>query len=294
MSIGVREMGDGFALEITGVPLWERPSQQVVDAIASYWADRGVLVYRRQALSEAELCAFSAHFGELERVVRADWASPVVPDVGVISNLRNSAGETIGGLGESEVDWHSDQSYVAQPATGCLLYAVEIPAVGGDTHWANLERAYEALPPRLRSCIEGHRGVFSYGKRLAGYGAKDRVITAEMRAKTPDVLHDLVQRNPITNRASIYFDPTTTVGILGMSTDEAQAVLTELVEFCTQPQFVYRHHWQVGDVIMWDNGFLLHRRDPFDPNERRLMKRTTLALSRQTHTVPQGQLAAAA
>jgi taurine dioxygenase len=290
MGIGARETRNGFALEITGVSLWECLPQHTVNAIESYWADRGVLVFRRQALAEAELCAFSSNFGALERVVRTDWASPVVPDVGVISNLRNSAGQSIGGLGDGELQWHSDQSYVAQPATGCLLYAVEIPAVGGDTLWANLERAYQALPPRLRSRIEGCKGIFSYGKRLAGYGAEDRTITAEMRAKTPDVIHDLVQRHPVTGRSSIYFDPTTTVGILGMPAEEGQAVLNELTEFCTQPQFVYRHRWQVGDVVMWDNGILLHRRDQFDPNQRRLMKRTTLALSRQTHIVPLGRL----
>jgi taurine dioxygenase len=294
MSIGAREMQDGFALEITGVPLWQPASRQTVDAITSHWADRGVLVFRRQALSEAELCAFSSNFGTLERVVRTDWASPVVPDVGVISNLRNNAGQTIGGLGDGELQWHSDQSYVARPATGCLLYAVEIPPAGGDTLWANLERAYEALPQPLRARIEGRRGIFSYTKRLAGYGTNDRAITAEMRARTPDVVHDLVQRNPMTGRASIYFDPTTTVGILGMSRGEAQVVLDELTEFCTEPRFVYRHRWQVGDVVMWDNGFLLHRRDRFDPDQRRLMKRTTLALSRQTHIVPEGRLAAAA
>lgn len=294
MSIGARDMPDGFALEITGVPLWEAPSQETVDAITSRWADRGVLVFRRQALSESELCAFSSGFGALERVVRTDWASPVVPDVGVISNLRNSAGQAIGGLGDGELPWHSDQSYVAQPATGCLLYAVEIPAAGGDTLWANLERAYEALPPQLRARIDGRKGLFSYTKRLAGYGAEDRAITAEMRAKTPDVVHDLVQRNPMTGRPSIYFDPTTTVRIQGMSTEETRAVLDELTEFCTRPQFVYRHRWQVGDVVMWDNGFLLHRREAFDPDQRRLMKRTTLTLSRRTHTVPEGRLAAAA
>ncbi len=290
MSISAREMRDGFALEITGVSLWERQPQHTLDAITSHWIDRGVLVFRRQALSEAELCAFSSNFGALERVVRTDWASPMVPDVGVISNLRNSAGRAIGGLGDGELQWHSDQSYVAQPATGCLLYAVELPAAGGDTLWANLERAYEALPPRLRSRIEGRQGIFSYSKRLAGYGAGDRAITAEMRGKTPDVIHDLVQRNPMNGRSSIYFDPTTTIGILGMSAEESQAALNELTEFCTQPQFVYRHSWQVGDVVMWDNGFLLHRRDQFGPNQRRLMKRTTLALSKQTHIVPQGLL----
>lgn len=288
MSVKSREMEGGFALEILGVQLYEHPSPETVAQIRQYWTDRGVLVFRRQALAEAELCGFSGCFGQLERVVRTDWASRNAPDVGVISNLKNGVGKLIGGLGDGEIKWHSDQSYVARPATGCLLYAAEIPHTGGDTLWANLGRAYDALPAHLRRAIEGRKGVFSYAKRLAGYGAADRAITAEMRAKTPDVVHDLVQRNPVSGKASVYFDPTTTIGIVGLNDNEASAVLEELTEFCTRPQFVYRHRWQIGDVVMWDNAVLLHRRDPFDPAESRLMKRTTLALSEEFHIVPQG------
>ena len=291
MALQVREMPEGFALEVLDVQLYETPSDRTVAEITAKWADHGVLVFRRQAISEAELCGFSGCFGQPERVVRTDWASQNVPDVGIISNLRNMAGNLIGGLGDGEVKWHSDQSYVAHPATGCLLHAVEIPRTGGDTLWANLARAYAKLPSRLRQAVEGRKGVFSYIKRLAGYGEDDRKITAEMRAKTPDVVHDLVQHNPLTGKASVYFDPTTTIGIAGMPDDEAEAVLTELTEFCTQPEFVYRHSWRVGDVVMWDNAFLLHRREPFDSSQGRLMKRTTLALSRDTHIVPRGSLA---
>ena len=288
MAFEMREMPNGFALELVGVPLHETPSAQTVGRITAAWTDRGVLLYRRQAISEAELRDFSGCFGKLERVVRTDWASPNVPDVGIISNMRNMTGNLIGGLGDGEVQWHSDQSYVANPATGCLLHAVELPRTGGDTMWANLASAYAKLPSHLHQVVEGRKGLFSYTKRLAGYGEGDRKITAEMRAKTPDVVHDLVQRNPRTGKASLYFDPTTIIGIVGMPDDEARTVLTELTVFCTQPQFVYRHKWQVGDVVMWDNAFLLHRRESFDPNQVRLMKRTTLALSPDVHIVPHG------
>jgi taurine dioxygenase len=294
MGVAVREMRNGFALEITSVPLWEEPSEETIREVRAHWKDRGVLVFRRQALSEVELARFSAHFGRPERVVRTDWASQVVPEVGIISNLRDGQGNAMGGLGDGEVQWHSDQSFMTDPATGCLLYAVEIPPTAGDTLWASLGLAYNGLPHSLRSRIEGRQGVFSYAKRLAGYGEADRAITAEMRARTPDVVHDLVQRNPSTGRTSLYFDPTTTVSIVGMPASEAQAVLDDLAEFCVQPEFVYRHQWQVGDVVMWDNAFLLHRREPFDSAQRRLMKRTTLALPKGEHIVPQGRLAEAA
>jgi taurine dioxygenase len=287
MTIQSRKMEDGFAVEILGIHLWETQSAETIREISELWADRGVLVFRRQALSEVELAAFSAKFGALERVVRTDWASKTVPDVGIISNLQTSSGEAAGGLGDGEIKWHSDQSYVKNPATGCALYAAEIPSDGGNTLWANLADAYDALPPRLKQAVQGRKGVFSYAKRLAGYRAADQG-TAEIRAKTPDVVHDLVQKHAVTGKTSLYFDPTTTVDIVGMNRDEAQALITELAEFCTQPRFVYRHQWQIGDVVMWDNGFLLHRREPFNPAQARLMKRTTVALPSKLHIVPQG------
>jgi taurine dioxygenase len=293
MAIQTRKMEDGFALEVVGVRLWETQSPETIREIRELWADRGVLVFRRQALAEAELAGFSGRFGELERVVRTDWASKDVPEVGIISNLQTSSGEAAGGLGDGEVKWHSDQSYVESPATGCALYAAELPSEGGDTLWANLADAYAALPLRLKQAVEGRKGVFSYAERLAGYRAEDQG-TSEIRARTPDVVHDLVQRHPRTGKTSLYFDPTTTVDILGMAHDDAQALIADLAEFSTQQRFVYRHRWQIGDVVMWDNAFLLHRREPFSPAQRRLMKRTTVALPAEFHIVPKGAPAAMA
>jgi alpha-ketoglutarate-dependent taurine dioxygenase len=288
MGIETRELADGFALEVRGVRLWEPPPAETVAALRALWAERGVLVFRRQALSEFELCAFSGYFGRLEPVVRSDWASPNFPDVGLMSNLRDASGEPIGGFGAGEVRWHSDHSYMARPATGALALAVELPARGGDTLFADLARAYDALPTYLWQAIDGRKGVFSYASRLAGYAAADRAVSAVRAAETPDVVHDLVQRNPVTGKASLYFDPTAVTGILGLPDDVVAGLLRELTTFCTRPEFVYRHRWEPGDVVMWDNAFLLHRRDPFDPGQRRLIKRVTLALSREFHIVPRG------
>ena len=139
--------------------------------------------------------------------------------------------------------------------------------------------------------IEGKRAVFSYVKRLAGYQGVDRVISAEAKRKTPPVVHPLVHTHPVTGRNALYLDSTTTVAIEGMDDAAGTALLDEIYAFATQPRFVYRHDWQVGDVVMWDNGFTMHRREPFDPEARRLMKRTTIYLSRERHIVPEGDLA---
>jgi taurine dioxygenase len=291
MPLESRPLEGSLAREVLGLRLWEPLDDFTADQLRDLWALHPVLVIRRQALAERELADFSALFGPLERVVRTEWASPAVPEIGLISNLRDGQGEPIGGLGDGELQWHSDQSYMMNPATGAALHAVELPPDGGTTSWVDLAGAYAALPDRLKRLVEGRHGVFSYVKRLAGYQGVDRVISSEAKRKTPPVLHPLVHTHP-TGRKALYLDSTTTIGIAGMDATSGSALLDEIYSFATRPEFVYRHKWQVGDVVMWDNGATMHRREPFDPTARRLMKRTTIFLSRERHIVPEGRLAA--
>jgi taurine dioxygenase len=289
-----RRMGDSFACEILGLKLWETPDAKTVEELRALWGEHGVLIFRRQALSEHEFADFCALFGQLELTVRRDWASKVRPEVGILSNLKDGTGKSIGGLGDGEIQWHSDQSYMLKAATGAGLYAVEIAYEGGRTRWAHLGKAYEALPERLKKAVEGKSAIFSYPKRVAGYKGADQKLSPEMRALTPDVVHPLVHSHPVTGRKSLYLDPTTTIGVVGMDDASGNALLDELAEFATRPEFVYQHEWQVGDALIWDNGFLLHQRDEFPPTEKRLMKRTTMILPKDRHMVPSGALAEAA
>jgi taurine dioxygenase len=289
-----RRLHNSFACEVLGLRLWESQDGRTIDELRALWARHPVLVFRRQALSESELADFSACFGPLERTVRTDWASPVRPEVGLISNLKDAQAKPIGGLGDGEIQWHSDQSYMLNPATGAMLYALELPPEGGATYWVDLCAAYAGLPDRLKRAVEGKRAVFSYVKRLTGYQGVDRVLSEEAKRKTPPILHPLVHMHPVTGRQALYLDSTTTVGIDGMEEASGAALLDEIYEFATRPEFTYCHRWQVGDALLWDNGFTMHRREPFDPLARRLMKRTTIFLSRERHIVPEGSLAALA
>ena len=293
MPLETRPMGQSFAREIIGLRLWEPQDDPTIDELRALWADHPVLVFRRQALSEDELADFSACFGPLERTVRTDWASPVRPEVSLISNLKDAQARPIGGLGDGEIQWHSDQSYMKEAATGAMLYALELPPEGGTTSWVDLCAAYAGLPAGLKRAIEGKRAVFSYAKRLAGYQGVDQVISEEAKRKTPPVLHPLVHTHPVTGKPALYLDSTTTIGIEGLDDASGDALLDEIYESATRPEFVYRHHWQVGDALLWDNGFTMHRREPFDPSARRLMKRTTMFLPRGRHIVPEGSLAGA-
>ncbi len=138
----------------------------------------------------------------------------------------------------------------------------------------------------------GKRGVFDYTRRLAGYGrAADQQISEEARRLTPPVTHALVRAHPETGDRSLYLDSTTTVGIDYMDTASGLALLDEVYENATRDEFVYAHQWQVGDLVVWDNGFTMHRRTPFDPGARRLMKRMTMNLDKYRHVMPDGKLA---
>ena len=123
-----RSLHPTLAQEVIGLRLWEKLDEPTVAELRALYARYGVLVFRRQALSEAELATFCALLGPLERTVRTDWASPSVPEVAVLSNLKDGLGRPIGGLGDGELEWHSDQSYMLKPATGAALHALELPS----------------------------------------------------------------------------------------------------------------------------------------------------------------------
>lgn len=201
--------------------------------------------------------------------------------------MKNYHGQSIGGLGAGELDWHTDQSYMIAPATGSILYMVEMPPQAPQTYWANLQLAYAALPEHRKDEINHLHVVYDYSVRQSTYDDEPE-MPAEIRRKTPPVTHPLVNRHPQTGYPALYLDPTTAAGIKGWSDTQSKTLLDELVTHATQTDFIYTHEWQIGDVVMWDNGFLMHRRDAFDAAHNRLLKRTTLKLPPDRHIVPPG------
>lgn len=291
----IRSIDGSFAREVVGLETWHGLTPDQIAELRAAWADCGVLVFRRQSLSEPELVQLSDSFGKTQVVHRTDWVSAEYPKVILVSNLQDVTGKHVGMPGSDDVEWHTDQSYVVNPATGAMLYAVEIPNDGGGTTcWTNLRVAYDELPADLKREAEGKRAVFSYLKRLEGYSESARNVSEEMKKKTPDVLHPIVNSHPVTGKKSLFLDPGTTTGIESMAESEGMALLQKLAAASTQPHQVYRHRWQVGDVVLWDNGFCLHRRDHYESTQRRFLKRTTIALPAEHHIVPVGEVRAAA
>lgn len=288
MKLDARPVGDSFAREIVGLGLWEPLDDGFVEALRRLWRAAGVLVFRRQSLTEDELAAFSGRFGELEVHPRTDWISEANPNVLLFSNLRSFSGEEIGGLGAGPIDWHTDQSYTTRPGTGAVLYGVELPRGGTPTYFANLRLAYAALPDGTKERIEDARAVYDYARRVATYSG-EQPDADEIRRRFPLVAHRLVNTDPVTGEKALYIDPLTMSGIVGWPEAEAREMLDELSAHAIGPNFIYRHEWRAGDVVMWDNAFILHRRDALG-DAPRLLKRTTMALPPDRHIVPKGEI----
>ena len=278
--------GGSFACEIRDHALWETPSDTDISAIRTAYRDHGVIVFRRQALSEDDLLAFGKLMGEPSLYAETHWLS-TVPEVIILSNMRDQEGEMLGGLGNKPLTWHTDQSYYAEPVTGCFLYGVELPSEGGATRWASLYDAYETLPMNLKNIVEVGIATFSYLARSAQARKADDNHDWETRLRaTPDVKHPLVNVSPATGRCALFIDPGTVIGIDGMPKDESDDVLAALMDHVTQPSNVYEHEWAPGDLVMWDNAVVLHSRDGFSNEQHRLVKRMIIELDPAQHIIP--------
>jgi alpha-ketoglutarate-dependent taurine dioxygenase len=287
MNMHTMPLQKDFALEIQDLdlskPLSSERSAQLDDLLARH----GVLVFRRQLLSEEDLVRFAGGFGELEKTIYTKGVSPYHPEVIYISNLKYPDGNNVGLLGDQELDWHSDQTYRTRPATGSMLYGLEVTSTSGCTYWANQYMAYESVPADTKRAIDGRTGVFSYAKRLEVFYPKDQKNDQDLKKRAPDAaVHPIVLTNPITGRKALYADPVTLKTIEGVSPEENERLLGILGKHCAISDAVYQHHWQLGDVVFWDNGCTLHRRDPIDAARARFMKRMTIFLRGERHCLP--------
>lgn len=287
MAFEVRPLTKNFGAEVHGIDLSEALDRETVAEIEALWRDNVVVLFKRQVLTEPQLIRFTNTLGQAEAISRTDILSPYHPEVAYMSNFRYLDGRTIGAFADDkDVGWHSDQTFRPKPATGAILYGVEVPPEGGDVSFANQYLAYERLSPEIRDKIEGRTGIFSYRKRLERFNPGELKDSIDKMKQTPDVPHPLVLTNPISGRKAIYADPNTLASIEGYDQAESDAIIEALVEAATHPDVVYRHKSHPGDVLMWDNGCSLHRREGVDNGSPRLMKRTTFHLPKEKYALP--------
>jgi taurine dioxygenase len=271
----VTPTGAALGAEVAGVDLRQVTDAQFA-AILAAWAAHDVLLFRGQALSPDDLIAFSRRFGELDHAPIQENGRRFVegrPELYVVSNVLGADGQPIGSLGAGEAVWHTDMSYLPAPPKASMLYALEIPPEGGDTHFCSMSAAYEALPAAQRARIAGlrvkHDGTYNSG----GFVRAGVTPTDDPRA-SPGALHPLVCRHPETGRAGLYLGRRRNAYIDGLDLAESEALLEQLWAEATRPVHAWAHRWRVGDLVLWDNRSTMHRRDPFDAAARRIMHRT--------------------
>lgn len=278
--------GGSFAVEVRDVALWRHIVDGDRDDICDAFQRHGVVIFRRQALSEEDLLNFGKLVGEPGIYAETHWLSSI-PEVIILSNMRNQEGKLLGGLANKPLTWHTDQSYYEEPVTGCFLYGVELPLEGGATRWASLYNAYETLPLELLRVVNDAVGTFSYKARAEKDGVQNDNHDRKRRIReTPDVKHPLVNVNPATGRKALYIDPGTLVGIDGMPHDEVLDILKRLLQHVVRPENVYEHTWCPGDLVLWDNAAVLHARDGFPNEQNRLVKRMIVKLDPRNYIIP--------
>lgn len=269
MSLNTRLLGNGFAVEITDVDLG-RLDDVTLDAVRREWLAHKVAIFRDQDLSDAALVAFTERMGPLFVHVRDQFHAPDRPEVMYVSNLKVD-GRNLGALGDGDLEWHSDQTYTPRPVFGTLLYAIETPEEGGDTYFGDLAAAYDGMPPALKAAVDGRTALYT---ALRTKTTRLQPLRQDQIDRTPDQRHPLVRTHPYLDRKALYLSPTHMIGIDDLSEDESLDFVARLAEWAERPEFVYKHTWRNGDVVIWDNTSIMHRRDGFPPEQRRFLKRT--------------------
>lgn len=262
-----------FAVEVIGVTLDDVHKEGVQRRLQYLWLKHQVLLFRNlDTENEQRLAGLSKVFGRLEVHSRIEYLSNQVPELLYISNVKEG-GRKIGALGDGEAGWHTDQTYRPTPALGSLLAAHVIPPEGGNTSFADMYRAYDALPEELKHRISGLKAVHSYEHFNEQYSEPSN---SKQKADGTVQTHPVVRTHPITGRKAIYCPKSVVPYIVGLSPQESEALIEEIHERSFRPEFVYEHKWSLGDGVLWDNAAAMHRRDTWDPAFPRLMKRTTI------------------
>lgn len=272
--LDIIRMSNALGAEIRGVDLRRQQDAAVIAALGAAWHDHMVIVLRDQEISAGDQRRFCGYFGDVGRRARPpeNRHEPSGTPEGMmfVSNLRVD-GKQIGSLPDGEMQFHIDQCYIARPAIGTALYAMEVPKVGGDTMFSNLYAVYEALPDAVKARVAGRKAVHFYD-----YNSMSRKAFDAKREGVKHCAHPVVCTHPVTGRKSLFVSRLMTGYIEGLEASESEDILNLMFDMIERPEFVYAHKWRVGDLLLWDNRCTAHARTDFDPAERRHLRRFTI------------------
>jgi taurine dioxygenase len=267
MAISFRPLTPAVGVEVSGVDLSKPLTPDEVASMVKAWEDHGVLVFHDQHLSHEEQQRVTRYFGELQGLIAG-------PSAGIeyhyVSNVTIDGVE--GNIPNGDMTFHQDGVYAELPAKGGMLFALEIPPVGGNTLFCSTARAYAALPEDLQQELLGYDVHF-----ISDYATHNRTARqGKGKVEGGEATHPLVIQHPSTGQPLLICNTLMADLIVGLPEDQSDALLERLCEELERPEFIYEHVWKVGDLLLWDNLAVQHARTDFDPNKRRALRRTQL------------------
>ena len=291
--VEVIRLGRHLGAEIRGVDLSRPLDDETFNQIARTFFENEVIFFRNQNITPEQQIAFTRRFGVLEQHVRKEHRLNGYPEILIVSNILNEQGKAIG-VEDAGRFWHSDLSYKREPSLLSALYALEVPIkdgiVLGNTNFASTTAAYDALPEDLKQRVHELQSVHSYRfyrekniqaqKEEQARGARvvqEHVLTEEQLKSVPDAASPIVRAHPVTGRKGLFINEAHTSHIVGLPKAESDALRARLCAHIIKPEFQYEHHWQAGDLLMWDNAAAQHKANfNYELPLRRLMHRTTV------------------
>lgn len=276
-SFEIRPFSGAVGAEIIGLDLTRPVSAEDFTQIHRAHLDHHVLVFRDQRITPEQQISFSRRFGELQIHVLKQFLLTGHPEILIVSNIVED-GRNVG-LGDAGKFWHSDLSYKELPSLGSMLHAQELPSEGGDTLFADMHKAWDAVPEALRKAIAGRDAAHSYTARYAETkfeGNWRPTLSAEQLAQVQEVIHPVVRTHPENGRKALFVSEGFTTRIVGLPDDESRDVLQQLYALSVLEQNIYRHQWQPHDLVFWDNRSLIHLATGCPAHLRRKLYRTTI------------------
>jgi taurine dioxygenase len=278
VKIDVIPAGPPMGAEIRGADLSQPLDGETFEAVQAAFDEYRVVFFRDQALTPDQQIAFARRFGEIEFNAFNKWALDGHPEILIVSNIKENGKDV--GYADAGSHWHTDMSYEARPPRITMLYAIEVPLDDdgralGDTVFADATTAYETLPADAKSRIDGRQAIHRFAAKTRGV-KKPVKLSDEQLAAHPDIIHPVARTHPRTGRKALYVRDGECVGIVGMPDAEAVPLIKELADRTIRPEFLYRHRWQAGDLLMWDNAAVHHwaPRDYAWPQRRRMHRIT--------------------
>ncbi len=274
----VQPLDGAFGADVTGIDLGGEVGSDVLADLRQLFHERQLMVIRDQEITPERFLWFAKAFGVPQLHILAHLRHRQVPEILPLSNIFEN-GQPIG-VYDGAAFWHQDMAFEEVPSNVTIVHALEVPEAGGETLFADMWAAYDALDTETKALIDGKRARHRYGNRAdEDYRTRTKAmeLTEEEQAQVRDVFHPLVLAHPATGRRGLYGVASTSRGIEGMEDEAARALLDRLAEHAGQDRFVHAYRYRVGDIVLWDNFSLMHRATLIDrasgPGTRRYMHR---------------------